>query len=96
MTRARLNLPNIRKALTCLANIFLHVGILGSYRRIFWRMAWPALRAGRIEELIHIGLVGHHLITYARECEQGRHMASNYAVRAGREAQRFVAKDSAA
>lgn len=96
VTRARLNLPNIRKALTCLANIFLHVGILGSYRRIFWRMAWPALRAGRIEELIHIGLVGHHLITYARECEQGRHMASNYAVRAGREAQRFVAKDSAA
>ncbi|HEY1386059.1 MAG TPA: B12-binding domain-containing radical SAM protein [Dongiaceae bacterium] len=81
VTRARLNWPNIRKALTCLTNIFLHVGILGSYRRTFWRMARSALRAGRIEDVIHIGLVGHHLITYARECEQGRQMASNYAAR---------------
>jgi radical SAM superfamily enzyme YgiQ (UPF0313 family) len=81
VTRARLNWPNIRKALTCLSNIFLHVGILADYRRIFWRMAWPALRKVQIEELIHIALVSHHLITYARECEQGRQMASNYAVR---------------
>jgi hypothetical protein len=44
-------------------------------------MARSALRAGRIEDVIHIGLVGHHLITYARECEQGRQMASNYAAR---------------
>jgi hypothetical protein len=44
-------------------------------------MAWPALKKGRIEEVIHIALVSHHLITYARECEQGRQMASNYAAR---------------
>ncbi len=44
-------------------------------------MAWPALRTGKIEDLIHIALVAHHLITYARECEQGRQMASNYAAR---------------
>ena len=81
VTRARLNLPNIRKGLRCLINIFLHVGILADYRRTFWRMAWPALKKGRIEELIHIALVSHHLITYARECEQGRQMASNYATR---------------
>ncbi|MGH6891979.1 MAG: DUF4070 domain-containing protein, partial [Dongiaceae bacterium] len=81
VTSARLNLPNIRRALTCLFNIFLHVGMLGSYRRTFWRMAWPALRKGQIEELIHIAFVAHHLITYACECEQGRQMASNYAAR---------------
>jgi len=81
VTRARLNLPNIRRGLTCLGNIFLHVGILGDYRRTFWRMAWPALKKGRIEDLIHIALVSHHLITYARECEQGRQMASNYSIR---------------
>jgi hopanoid C-2 methylase len=81
VTRAQLNWPNIRKALTCLTNIFLHVGLLSDYRRTFWRMAWPALRNGRIEELIHIALVSHHLITYARECERGMQMASNYAVR---------------
>lgn len=78
VTRARLNWPNIRIALTCLFNIFLHVGVLSDYRRTFWRMAKPALRKGQIEELIHIALVAHHLITYARECEQGMQMASNY------------------
>jgi radical SAM superfamily enzyme YgiQ (UPF0313 family) len=83
LTAARLNGPNIRKALTCLANIFLHVGILSSYRRVFWQMAGPALRAGRIEEIIHIGLLAHHLITYARECEVGRQRASNYSSRPG-------------
>jgi radical SAM superfamily enzyme YgiQ (UPF0313 family) len=81
VTKARLNAANIRKGLTCLFNLFLHVGLLSSYRRTFWRMAWPALKAKRIEEVIHIGLVAHHLITYARECEEGRQMASNYAVR---------------
>ncbi|MDY0881242.1 B12-binding domain-containing radical SAM protein [Dongia soli] len=79
VTAARLNAANIRKALTCLSNIFLHVGLLGDYRRVFWGMAWPLLREGRIEDLIHIGLVAHHLITYARQCEAGRHTASNYA-----------------
>lgn len=92
VTRAQLNLPNIRKALTCLGNIFLHVGILADYRRTFWRMAWPALRKGQIEELIHISLVAHHLITYARECEQGRQMASNYAVRPATAARRVAAQ----
>jgi hypothetical protein len=31
-------------------------------------MAAPRLRDGRIEEVIHIGLVAHHLISFAREC----------------------------
>jgi hypothetical protein len=35
--------------------------------------------------------VAHHLITYARECEQGKHTASNYAVREKREARRLRA-----
>ena len=92
VTRARLNWPNIRKALTCLFNIFLHVGILSDYRRTFWRMALPALRKKQIEEVIHIALVAHHLITYARECEQGRQMASNYAVRPAAAARQAAAQ----
>ncbi len=93
VTRARLNWPNIKKGLTCLFNLFVHVGIFSSYRRTFWRMALPALRKKQIEEVIHIGLVAHHLITYARECEQGRQMASNYAVRPAALSQRLVAQD---
>ena len=26
-----------------------------------WRMAWPNLKKGNIETVIHVGLVGHHL-----------------------------------
>ena len=92
VTSARLNLPNIRKALTCLFNIFLQIGCLGRYRRTFWRMAWPALRSGRVEELIHIAVVAHHLITYARECEEGRQMASNYATRPASTSRRRLAE----
>ena len=42
-------------------------------------MARPALRAGHIEELIHIGLVAHHMIVFARACAAGRANASFYA-----------------
>ncbi len=34
-------------------------------------MAWPALKTGNIEAVIHVGLVGHHLIHFARDCEAG-------------------------
>jgi hypothetical protein len=39
-------------------------------------MARPALRAGRIEELIHVGIVAHHMIVFARACAEGRENAS--------------------
>ena len=44
-----------------------------------WR--WPALRAGRIDELIAMALVAHHMIVFARECLDGRQNASFYADR---------------
>lgn len=81
LSRARLSAANIRRGLSCLGNIFLRVGILSDYRRTFWRMALPNLLRGRIEDLIQISLVSHHLITYARECEAGQQTASNYATR---------------
>ena len=44
-------------------------------------MARPALRAGRIEELIHIGLVAHHMIVFAHACAAGRENAAFFAQR---------------
>jgi hypothetical protein len=41
-------------------------------------MARPALKTGDIESLIHIGLVGHHLIQFAQECARGEESASFY------------------
>jgi hopanoid C-2 methylase len=81
LSRARLNAANLRRAVTIVTRLFIRIGLVGDYRRIFWRMAWPALRSGRIEELIHVGLVAHHMIRFARDCANGRENASFYAER---------------
>ncbi len=75
---ARTSWRNIRKGLTLMKNILLRVGLFGHYRKTFWQMAKPALKAGQIENLIHVGLVGHHLIQFAQECARGEESASFY------------------
>ena len=75
---ARVSWANIRKGLTLLGNILLRVGVFSHYRETFWKMAKPALKSGDIENLIHIGLVGHHLIQFAAECTRGEESASFY------------------
>jgi radical SAM superfamily enzyme YgiQ (UPF0313 family) len=76
LSRARLNLGNLRRAFGIITRLLVRVGLVGDYRRSFWQMAWPALRAGRIEELIHVGIVAHHMIVFARACAEGRENAS--------------------
>jgi hopanoid C-2 methylase len=76
LSRARLNPRNLRRAIGIMTRLLVRVGLFGDYRRIFWQMAWPALLAGHIEELIHIGIVAHHMITFARACAEGRENAS--------------------
>ena len=49
--------------------------------RDFWRHVGPLLKAGKIEEAIHLGVVAHHLITFAREAAAGRQNASFYSER---------------
>ncbi len=75
----RASFSNIAYGLKILANVFVRVGGLSSYRKVFWNTAMPLLRAGRIEEVIHIGLVGHHLIKFTREAVSGQQNASFYA-----------------
>ncbi len=62
---------DVAHGLGILARILWRVGLLSDYRRTFWRMAWPALKRGNIEAVIHVGLVGHHLIHFARDCAAG-------------------------
>jgi len=81
LSRARLSAANLRRGIVTLAKIVGKIGIAGDYRRIFWRMALPALRHGRIDELIASALVAHHMITFARECTVGQQSASFYADR---------------
>lgn len=81
LSRARVNRANLRRAIVIVSRLLLRVGLFGDYRRIFWHMAWSALRSGRIEELIHVGLVAHHMIVFARDCAKGRENASFFADR---------------
>ncbi len=75
---ARVSPANIRKGLTLLANILVRVGLFGNYRKTFWKMALPALKAGEIEHLISVALVAHHLIQFTQECSTGKESASFY------------------
>jgi hopanoid C-2 methylase len=72
LSRVRLSLPYLRRGLVTLAKIIGKIGLAGDYRRIFWRMAWRALKSGKIDELIAAALVAHHLITFARDCTRQR------------------------
>jgi hopanoid C-2 methylase len=67
----RVEKQDVKQGLGILARVLWRVGVLSNYRRVFWRMAWPALKSGNIEPVIHVGLVAHHLILFARDCEAG-------------------------
>ncbi|MFI4987319.1 MAG: B12-binding domain-containing radical SAM protein [Alphaproteobacteria bacterium] len=74
----RASWSNIRKGIRIMTNLLLRVGLFADYRATFWEMAWPLLKAGRIEDVIHVGLVAHHLIAFTRHAVKGRANASFY------------------
>jgi radical SAM superfamily enzyme YgiQ (UPF0313 family) len=78
---ARLTWANIGRGLGILARLLVKVGLFSDYRATFWRLAGPLLRAGRIEDVIHVGVVAHHLVTFARSAAEGRQNASFYSAR---------------
>ncbi|MCE0483983.1 MAG: B12-binding domain-containing radical SAM protein [Methylacidiphilales bacterium] len=72
---------NIKRALSIFRRIIWRVGIRSDSRRHFWKMAWTELRQGNVETMFQVAMVAHHLITYARECTQGKMQSSNYSIR---------------
>ena len=77
-SKQRVNARNIRTALRILGNLFVRVGVMSDYRDVFWKMAKETLAKGDVEAMFHIGMVSHHLITFAREAGAGRQSASFY------------------
>ncbi|MHB8528121.1 MAG: B12-binding domain-containing radical SAM protein [Caulobacteraceae bacterium] len=77
-SRERASWRNIAMGLGLLARIAWKVGVLSDYRREFWKFALPKLGRGDIETVIHVGLVSHHLIRFAREASSGTTNASHY------------------
>jgi hopanoid C-2 methylase len=86
---------NVRMGLGILARLLWRVGTVGHYRRTFWRMAWPTLKAGRIEALIHVAVVSHHLIEFTGDCVRGLGESSFYAPGTEAPAQAPVAPSAA-
>jgi radical SAM superfamily enzyme YgiQ (UPF0313 family) len=80
-SRQQYTWSNIRVGLVMLRNIFWKIGILGDYKREFWKFALQRLARGEIEHFIASMMVAHHLILFARAASRGRQNASNYSVR---------------
>src|SRR5690606_33921118 len=57
--------------LRTLARTLYHVGVRGDFAAEYRRTCGPLLRAGRVEEVIHIGVVAHHLVRFTRDCLNG-------------------------
>jgi radical SAM superfamily enzyme YgiQ (UPF0313 family) len=72
---------NIKRAINIMRRIVWRVGICSDYRKLFWKMAWTELKRGNVEAVFQISMVAHHLITYSRECTQGKMQSSNYSIR---------------
>ncbi len=79
--KGRLTWFNLRKGLTLLAQLVIRVGVLADYRRWFWRVAGREFAAGRFDAAFSIGLVAHHLITFARQAVRGEQNASFYSAK---------------
>jgi radical SAM superfamily enzyme YgiQ (UPF0313 family) len=75
---SRASWSNVHLGLGILTRLIWKVGVRSDYRRTFWRLAWPALKAGQIEALIHTGVVSHHLIEFTRDCLKGVGESSFY------------------
>jgi radical SAM superfamily enzyme YgiQ (UPF0313 family) len=78
---ARVNPKNILRGLRILFNVLTQVGMFSSYRKTFWKLCGPMLRRGEIESLLHVGIVGHHLIRYAQGALADKFGASHYSSR---------------
>jgi radical SAM superfamily enzyme YgiQ (UPF0313 family) len=77
--RQRASWRNVLMGAGILGRVLWRIGIRGDYRRTFWRLAGPALRAGQVEWLIHVAIVSHHLIEFTRDCLRGTGEAAFYA-----------------
>lgn len=77
--RTKTTRAHLAHGLGLMARILWHCGVRGPWRRHFWAMAWPLLRQGKVEAVINIAIVAHHLITFVDEIKAGKHEACFYA-----------------
>ncbi len=69
---------DIRRGVGVISRLLWYAGIASPYRKAFWRFAWPLIKTGDIERVVAVGVVAHHLITFARDAASGKQNASFY------------------
>jgi radical SAM superfamily enzyme YgiQ (UPF0313 family) len=72
------SLADLRRGVPILARVLWRVGVRADWRREFWRVALPALRRGQVEEVVHVALVTHHMVSFAREATSGAHAEASF------------------
>jgi radical SAM superfamily enzyme YgiQ (UPF0313 family) len=72
-------LKDLGKFFRITGNLLVRVGLLADWRGEFWRHGWPLLARGQVREALHMAVLGHHLIGYARDTAAGRTNAAFYA-----------------
>ena len=68
----------LRIGLYSMAAIFLKLGLKARYKTAFRKMAMELLASGRVDHLIYIASMGHHLLRYAEEVRDGDVLACFY------------------
>ncbi len=61
------------------ANLLVKVGLLADWRALFWRHAAPHIAKGDFRAALHMAVLSHHLIGFARDAVADRTEASFYA-----------------
>ncbi len=80
-SREQMSWRYIRMGLVMLRNIFWKVGVLGDYKRVFWKFALRRLMRGELEYLISSIMVAQHLIMFSRDASGGQTNASYYSLK---------------
>jgi hopanoid C-2 methylase len=75
----KIRAADLKLGVEVMARVAWHVGVNADHRRLFWETTGPLIRQGRIEDAIHIGVVAHHLIRYARDTRRDAAEACFYA-----------------
>jgi len=77
----QVNLRNMHIAVHSVVSILTRLGLRANYRPAFWKMALELAKHGRLDHLIYIATMGHHLITWGQEVRDGKARAANYTER---------------
>ncbi|MEO6946571.1 MAG: DUF4070 domain-containing protein, partial [Nitrobacter sp.] len=80
-SREQMSWRYIKMGLVMLRNIFWKVGVLGDYKRVFWKFALRRLARGELEYLISSIMVAQHLIMFSRDASGGKTNASYYSLK---------------